>query len=433
TTTVRTVDNEEQQLHAIVDGKSFTITEASVKRHFQLADADGINVLPNTEIFDQLTLMGTSRRRAWIVLSDEEEDLILEDPSKQGRSMIEELDLDTGVLSAAKVLADATQRNVQTYARRRRSIKDSTASTTVSTASASMPVSTAGVVQREGKAIMEEFEDEQTKKTKQRIAKVHATAQQFTKDEWGEIKARVEADEELAQRFQEEERSEYPEEDQAKMLVELIDQRKKYFAAQKAEAKRNKPMTQAQQRTYMSNYIKNMGTTERTLELEDGDLQVEVRSLKRLAKEELRQESTKKQKVDEASGLVQEQLDEDEEELSQEDLQQIMMIVLVDAKNVEALQTKYQIINWEVNTDERDDLIQLWSLVKERFNSIEPTYDKEKELWVELKRLFELDNDDTLWKLQSSRGHDIYMLVERDYPLLKGVVTLMLVNKLLVD
>ncbi|GKB41349.1 hypothetical protein Tco_0886291 [Tanacetum coccineum] len=39
-----------------------------------------------------------------------------------------------------------------------------------------------------------------------------------------------------------------------------LEQVKRYFAAQKAEAKRNKPMTQAKQRTYMSNYIKHMGS-----------------------------------------------------------------------------------------------------------------------------------------------------------------------------
>ncbi|GKD09962.1 hypothetical protein Tco_1189647 [Tanacetum coccineum] len=58
TATVRTIDNEEQQLTATVDGKAFIITKASVRRHLQLADADNINVLPNTKIFDQLTLMG---------------------------------------------------------------------------------------------------------------------------------------------------------------------------------------------------------------------------------------------------------------------------------------------------------------------------------------------------------------------------------------
>ncbi|GKA80523.1 hypothetical protein Tco_0787215 [Tanacetum coccineum] len=44
----------------------------------------------------------------------------------------------------------------------------------------------------------------------------------------------------------------------------------------------------------------------------------------------------------------------------------------------------------------REDLVKLWSLVKERFNSPGLTDDKEKELWVELKRLFESDEDDTL-------------------------------------
>ncbi|GKC45477.1 hypothetical protein Tco_1063199 [Tanacetum coccineum] len=88
-------------------------------------------------------------------------------------------------------------------------------------------------------------------------------------------------------------------------------------------------------------------------------------------------------------------------------------------------------------------------LIKKRFNSTEPTDDKEKELWVKLKRLFEPDNDDILWKLQrymhdplvwrlydtcgvhhvsTRRGHDIFMLLEKDYPLSNGVLMLMLVN-----
>ncbi|GJR47771.1 hypothetical protein Tco_1315874 [Tanacetum coccineum] len=40
TTTVRTVNNGEQEITATVDGKEFTITEASVRRHLQLADVD---------------------------------------------------------------------------------------------------------------------------------------------------------------------------------------------------------------------------------------------------------------------------------------------------------------------------------------------------------------------------------------------------------
>nr|GEV48439.1 hypothetical protein [Tanacetum cinerariifolium] len=79
---------------------------------------------------------------------------------------------------------------------------------------------------------------------------------------------------------------------------------------------------------------------------------------------------------------------------------------------------------------------------------------KEKALWVELKRLFELDVDDVLWKLQrythalltwklytdcgvhhvsSTRGHGIFMLIEKDYPLSNAVMILMLSEKLQVE
>ncbi|GKB79953.1 hypothetical protein Tco_0946848 [Tanacetum coccineum] len=58
----QTVDNREQEITTTVDGKEFTVTEASVRRHLQLADVDGISVLPTTKIFDQLSLMGNMKR-----------------------------------------------------------------------------------------------------------------------------------------------------------------------------------------------------------------------------------------------------------------------------------------------------------------------------------------------------------------------------------
>nr|GEZ83683.1 hypothetical protein [Tanacetum cinerariifolium] len=89
--------------------------------------------------------------------------------------------------------------------------------------------------------------------------------------------------------------------------------------------------------------------------------------------------TTKLQQRQERAGYeAAEPREKDDDELTQEDLQQMMMMVLVEEVYVEALQ----------------------SLVKERFSTTKPTNDKEKELWVELKRLFEPDVDDTLWKLQ---------------------------------
>nr|GEV46561.1 reverse transcriptase domain-containing protein [Tanacetum cinerariifolium] len=94
----------------------------------------------------------------------------------------------------------------------------------------------------------------------------------------------------------------------------------------------------------------------------------------------LQEESLKMQKTEEGSESTKEPK---ADEISQEDLQQMMMIVLVEEVYVEALQVKYPIIDWE-------------DLVKERFSTREPIDDKEKALWVEVKRLFEPDNDDIL-------------------------------------
>ncbi|GJT81380.1 hypothetical protein Tco_1055722 [Tanacetum coccineum] len=129
----------------------------------------------------------------------------------------------------------------------------------------------------------------------------------------------------------------------------------------------------------------------------------------------------------------------------------MMIIVSEQGMNVEALQTKYPIINWEIYTKGarkywkiirvgnytevyqffndmlkafgREDLVKLWSLVKEKFTSTEPTKDKEREIWVELK----------IHHVSTKDGVDIYLLVERKYPLSRGVLTQMLVAKLLVE
>ncbi|GKE95813.1 hypothetical protein Tco_1580668, partial [Tanacetum coccineum] len=68
------------------------------------------------------------------------------------------------------------------------------------------------------------------------------------------------------------------------------------------------------------------------------------------------------------------------------ELQKLLVVVLVEEVYVEALQVKYPIMDWEVYSEDtrRDDLVKLWDLVKKRFSTTEPTYDKEKELWVEL-------------------------------------------------
>ncbi|GKB01861.1 putative ribonuclease H-like domain-containing protein, partial [Tanacetum coccineum] len=63
TATVNTLDNGEQEITATVDGHVKTVTIASVRKYLQLADAGGLSSLPNTKIFDQLSLMGETIRQ----------------------------------------------------------------------------------------------------------------------------------------------------------------------------------------------------------------------------------------------------------------------------------------------------------------------------------------------------------------------------------
>nr|GEY13516.1 hypothetical protein [Tanacetum cinerariifolium] len=59
---------------------------------------------------------------------------------------------------------------------------------------------------------------------------------------------------------------------------------------------------------------------------------------------------------------------------------------------------------------------------------MQATNDKEKELWVELKRLYEHDVEDQLWIHTQALMHD-----PKDYPLRKGLAIVMIGNKLQVE
>ncbi|GJS55472.1 putative ribonuclease H-like domain-containing protein [Tanacetum coccineum] len=61
TASVSTSENEKIEITATINGRVKTITEASIRRHLKLEDDDGIRSLPNTEIFEQLALIGPKK------------------------------------------------------------------------------------------------------------------------------------------------------------------------------------------------------------------------------------------------------------------------------------------------------------------------------------------------------------------------------------
>nr|GEV18208.1 hypothetical protein [Tanacetum cinerariifolium] len=90
------------------------------------------------------------------------------------------------------------------------------------------------------------------------------------------------------------------------------------------------------------------------------------------------------------------------EEVSEEDLKEMMQLVPVEERNYWKIirlggsTSVYQFFVYMLKHFDREDLIQLWTLVKETLSIRQATSDKEKELWVELKRLFEPNFEDQL-------------------------------------
>ncbi|GJW21658.1 hypothetical protein Tco_0032280 [Tanacetum coccineum] len=120
-------------------------------------------------------------------------------------------------------------------------------------------------------------EEELTKQQKQRKAQVQFEDQHYTEEDWDAIRAKLEANAELTKSVL---GKELPEEDFAKKMVELVNQRKKFFAEERAKARRSKRKTQSQLRNYMMNYLKNRGTWKLT-------------QLKKLSFEEVKEEFDK--------------------------------------------------------------------------------------------------------------------------------------------
>ncbi|GJY15387.1 hypothetical protein Tco_0385809 [Tanacetum coccineum] len=76
--------------------------------------------------------------------------------------------------------------------------------------------------------------------------------------EWDSIEARIDADAQLAERLQAEEREQMSVEEQAKLLMDFIAARKKFFVVERAEEQRNKPPTKTEHRKKMCTYMRYM-------------------------------------------------------------------------------------------------------------------------------------------------------------------------------
>ncbi|GJU13600.1 hypothetical protein Tco_1135996 [Tanacetum coccineum] len=64
-------------------------------------------------------------------------------------------------------------------------------------------------------------------------------------EEWDDIQAKIDVDYQLAERLQAQEQGELSDAEKATLFQQLLEKRRKHFAAKRAEEKRNKPLTKA--------------------------------------------------------------------------------------------------------------------------------------------------------------------------------------------
>ncbi|GJS88491.1 putative ribonuclease H-like domain-containing protein [Tanacetum coccineum] len=509
TATVKIVNTGEQKIIATVDGHKFTITEASVRRHLQLADADGISSMPNTEpktttisihvikppipqstsfmphdsplsggnipgsvegslklneliamctkLVEIVTTLDTELNQTKQVYGNTIAKLVkkvkhLENKLKTSKGRIKETEVedisfkdDISLLSAAKILTEASTEKIKTCKKRKRSTDNTKISTDEGTAKGIF--GTAKDIQGTDEEIARKIQEEEQAKDL---------------DCQEQERINLEAAQELQRQFDQERQDiDYID---WKTIIEQV-QEKQSGSMIRYQALKKKPVTVAQATKNMKIYLKNMAGYRMTNF--KGTTYDQIRPI---FEKEYNKESFKKLRTTQASSSepIQEYSTTEPKELSQEELKKMMQIVPVEEVKVEVLQVKYPIIYWEIHSEgskkywkiirvsnitesfqrfedmlkvfDREDLDTLWSLVKERITLAEPADDIEKASWVQLKRIYEPDKDDTRWKLQrymhdpliwrlygscavhhvsSTRGQDIFMLIEKDYPLLK--------------
>nr|GEV34670.1 hypothetical protein [Tanacetum cinerariifolium] len=225
------------------------------------------------------------------------------------------------------------------------------------------------------------------------------------------MQAMMDANGLLAERLQAREKEELSDVQKARLLVELIEKRKKHFAALRAQEKRSKPPTKTQMKSQISTYLRHMGGYKQS--------HLKGRSFDEI-KELFNREIRKKQKVDEN---VEPAIDDFEElrkciEIVSDNREEVLIEAtpissrsptIIDYKiHKEGKKNYFKIIRVDGNSQvyqtfermfknfNREDLEVLWAIIKNRFKKEKPVDDMDNILFRTLKIMFEHHVEDTI-------------------------------------
>nr|GEX32576.1 hypothetical protein [Tanacetum cinerariifolium] len=321
---------------------------------------------------------------------------------------------------------------------------------------------------------LEEKQEKEHMRMNEQIARDAKVARIHAEEELqGMIDSLDRSNETIAKYFQEYQdfALELPLEKRIELISDLVKYQENYSKVYKFQSQQRRPMTKKQERDYYMAMIRN------NLGWKVKDFKGSKKEAERLKRKglNLEQEHVKKQKTSEEAP----EIEKSTELIFEEKMKEMMQLVPVEDIYVQALQVKHLIIDWKVHTKgqrsywkiiglggnsacyqyfidllkqlDMEDLNQLWALVKEYLSIRPATSEKDMELWVKLKRLYEPDPKDQLWAQTQNYMHaptewklydlsgvyhvtakdkEIFMLVEKDYPLRKGLALVMISYKL---
>ncbi|GKD39224.1 hypothetical protein Tco_1259431, partial [Tanacetum coccineum] len=213
---------------------------------------------------------------------------------------------------------------------------------------------------------------------RERAAQEEASKAAINK-ELDDIQAMIEADEQLAERLHSEEQEKYTIEEKVRMLVEMIAERKKFFTAQRAAEIRIRPPTKAHMRNRMCTYLKSQASyTHKQLKGRSYD---EIQKLFDIAYKQV-------------SSFV--PMDTETQilgNINKED------IVVYQIRRADGSAKYYKFFSDMLEDFDRQDLLDLYRLVMERFESSTPE-GYNLLLWGDLKTVFDPNEEDKVWNNQ---------------------------------
>nr|GEV19949.1 copia protein [Tanacetum cinerariifolium]GEV22058.1 copia protein [Tanacetum cinerariifolium] len=223
-----------------------------------------------------------------------------------------------------------------------------------------------------------------------------------------------------------EEQQELTNAEKATLFMQLLEKRRKFFAAKRAGDKRNKPPTQAQQRKIMCTYLRNM-EGKKLKDLKNKSFDSIQKMFDRAFK---RQKGGRWQRNNILKHLMEILPDEEEVEIDAIPMAVKQMLKIFD----------------------REDLEDFYKLVKAKFGSTTPVDDLDLLSWGDLKTMFEPYVEDVVWRKQQGykvlewklydscrvlslrmKSMHIYRLVENKYLLTPSAPTDMLNKKLQIE